>query len=107
AHSYVVGASALLVHNKPMMIRAETAAEALGFEKTGRSIQGQPVFKKGNVYIMRNDPMATSAAAADNPFVLGHSGGYWKMARGHPEDLVNSGGMRHRRMGVYDISLTK
>jgi RHS repeat-associated protein len=99
-HSYVVGAAALLVHNKPMPIRADTVAESLGFERTNDRSHGQPVFRKGNLYISR-DIGTAGAAAGDNPFVVGHNGGYWKMATGSPKNLGSKG----KRMGTYDMML--
>lgn len=63
-------------------------AQKLKFKKTNYYSHGQPVFKKGNLYI--------------TPDVDGHNGGIWKMATSI-ENLKS----KKTRLGTYDINLNR
>ena len=63
-------------------------AHKLKFKKTNYYSHGQPVFKKGNLYI--------------TPDMDGHNGGIWKMATSL-ENLRS----KKTRLGTYDINLNR
>lgn len=68
---------------------AKMAAEALGFKKINETIHGgQPVYKKGALFITRD--------------LDGHNGGAWKMATS-VKDLGGKG----TRLGTYDSNLNR
>ncbi|MDT8903388.1 hemagglutinin repeat-containing protein [Anaeroselena agilis] len=64
------------------------AAKVLGFEKTNYFSHGQPIYKKGNLYI--------------TPDIDGHNGGVWKAASS-VEDLKS----KSTRLGTYDANLNR
>ncbi|MBN9983083.1 hypothetical protein HU757_10630 [Rhizobium laguerreae] len=68
---------------------AKIAANALGFVKINDTTHGgQPVFKKGNLYITRD--------------LDGHNGGAWKMATS-----IKNLGSKATRLGTYDTNLNR
>ncbi|TBY50167.1 hemagglutinin repeat-containing protein [Rhizobium leguminosarum] len=68
---------------------AKIAATALGFLKINDTTHGgQPVFKKGNLYITRD--------------LDGHNGGAWKMATS-----IKNLGSKATRLGTYDTNLNR
>ncbi|MBY4612214.1 hemagglutinin repeat-containing protein [Rhizobium redzepovicii] len=68
---------------------AKIAATALGFVKINDTTHGgQPVFKKGNLYITRD--------------LDGHNGGAWKMATS-----IKNLGSKATRLGTYDTNLNR
>ena len=67
---------------------AKKIAKRLGFKKTNYYSHGQTVFQKKNIYITLD--------------LDSHNGGIWKMA-----DSVKNLGSKKRRMGTYDINLSR
>lgn len=90
-HTYFVGELGSWVHNacggyfKTSQEAAQKAAE-LGFKKIGATIKNQPVFRKGNIYIVRD--------------IDGHRGGAWKMANS-VKNLLR----KKTRLGTYGPDL--
>jgi hypothetical protein len=76
------------VCNKLTTREAIKIAEQLKFKKTNYYSHGQPIFKKGGIYI--------------TPDIDTHSGGVWKMASSI-ENLRN----KKTRMGTYDAYLNR
>jgi hypothetical protein len=65
---------------------ASAAAASQGFSRIAETVNGQAVFKRGNLYITRD--------------IDGHNGGAWKMARS-----VSGLASKSTRLGTFDATL--